>query len=45
MQLSLRSSGTIFTEPQVKKAHRSVQILKESSTWELKVRIVTVNER
>ena len=25
--------GTIFTDPQGKKAHRSVQILKESSTW------------
>ena len=33
LQLSLRSSGTIFTDPQGKLAHRSVQILKESSTW------------
>ena len=36
LQLSLRSSGTIFTDPhQGKKANRSVQILKESSTWVL----------
>ena len=33
LQLSLRSSGTIFTDPQGKKGHRSVQILKESSIW------------
>ena len=32
LQLSLRSSGTIFTDPQGKKAQRYVQILKESST-------------
>ena len=35
LQLSLGSSGTIFTDPQGKKAHRSVQILKESSTWDI----------
>ena len=35
LQLSLRSSGTIFTDPQGKLAHRSLQILKESSTWEM----------
>ena len=34
-ELSLRSSGTIFIDPQGKLAHRSVQILKESSTWDL----------
>ena len=33
LQLSLRSSGTIFTDRQGKRAHRSVQILKENSTW------------
>ena len=31
--MSLRSSGTIFTDPQGKWAHRFLQILKESSTW------------
>ena len=31
--MSLRSSGTIFTDPQGKSAHRSVQIVKNSSTW------------
>ena len=33
LQLSLRSSGTIFTDPQGKLAHRSLQILKDSATW------------
>ena len=35
--LTCRSSGTIFSDPQGNKAHRSVQILKESSAWELKM--------
>ena len=35
LQLSLRSSGTIFTDAQGKLAHRYLQILKESSTWDL----------
>ena len=43
LQLSLRSSGTIFTDPQGKLAHRSVQILKESSTWVLSIRRFTYN--
>ena len=34
LQLSLRSSGTIFTDPQRKLARRFVQILKGSSTWD-----------
>ena len=35
LQVSLRNTGTIFTDPQRKLAHRSVQMLKESSTWVL----------
>ena len=35
LQLSLRSSGTIFTDPLGNKACRSVQILKESPTWDM----------
>ena len=35
MQLSLRSSGTMFTDPQGKLAHRSVQILKENMCYKL----------
>ena len=34
LHFSCRSSGTIFTDPQGNEAHKSVQILNESSTWE-----------
>ena len=33
LHLSCRISATIFTDAQRNKAHRSVQILRESSTW------------
>ena len=39
LQLQL-GSGTIFTDPQGKKAHRSVQILKESSTWVVRSKVL-----
>ena len=42
LQLSLRSSGTIFTDPEGKKAHSSVQILKESSTWAVSVWVTEI---
>ena len=36
LQLALHSSSTIFTDPQGKNDHKSVQILKKSSTWNSK---------
>ena len=48
LQLSLRNNGLIFTDPQGKKAHRSAQILKESSTWatvELNIFKVSLNSK
>ena len=39
----LRSSGTIFTDPQGKLAHKSVQILKERSTWVSKTHLLAIS--